>query len=299
MAPLPPGSAAGSSAGRLVLAATPIGNLGDASQRLRDLLAEADVVAAEDTRTARRLCQGLGVTPTGRLMAHHEHNEEASARGLLDQARSGATVVVVSDAGMPTVSDPGYRLVAAAVAEGIPVTCAPGPSAVTTALALSGMPTDRFAFDGFLPRKDGDRRRRFEEIRGEARTVVYFESPQRIAGALAVLAETLGPQRPVCVARELTKLHEEVVRGSAEEVLAWAREREASQVGIRGEIVLVVGPASAADEAEDVSEADAVAEVGVLVSSGSRLKEAVAAVASAHGLRSRDLYQAVLAARAG
>ena len=161
------------------------------------------------------------------------------------------------------------------------------------------MPTDRFAFDGFLPRKDGDRRRRFEEIRGEVRTVVYFESPQRIAGALAVLAEMLGPQRPVCVARELTKLHEEVVRGSAEEVLAWAREREASQVGIRGEIVLVVGPASAADEAEDVTEADAVAEVGVLVSSGTRLKEAVAAVASAHGLRSRDLYQAVLAARAG
>ena len=283
------------STGRLVLAATPLGNLGGASQRLRDLLAEADVVAAEDTRTARRLCQGLGVTPAGRLMAHHEHNEEASARGLLEQVRAGMTVVVVSDAGMPTVSDPGYRLVAAAVAEGIPVTCAPGPSAVTTALALSGLPTDRFAFDGFLPRKDGDRRRRFEEIRSEARTVVYFESPQRVADSLAILAETLGEQRPVCVARELTKLHEEVVRGPAGDVLAWAREREAGE-GIRGEIVIVVGP-SAAEQGDAVTEADAVAEVGVLVESGTRLKEAVAAVAGAHGMRSRALYQAVLAAR--
>ena len=284
------------STGRLVLAATPLGNLGDASQRLRDLLAEADVVAAEDTRTARRLCQGLGVTPAGRLMAHHEHNEEASARGLLEQVRAGMSVVVVSDAGMPTVSDPGYRLVAAAVAEGIPVTCAPGPSAVTTALALSGLPTDRFAFDGFLPRKDGDRRRRFEEIRSEVRTVVYFESPQRVADSLAILAETLGEQRPVCVARELTKLHEEVVRGPVGDVLAWAREREAGE-GIRGEIVIVVGPA-AAEQGDAVTEADAVAEVGVLVESGTRLKEAVAAVAGAHGMRSRALYQAVLAARA-
>ena len=145
--------------GRIVLAATPIGNLGDASARLRELLAEADVIAAEDTRTARRLCAGLGVTPTGRVVAHHEHNEAASTQGLLDQVRGGATVAVVSDAGMPTVSDPGYRLVAAAVSAGLPVTCAPGPSAVTTALALSGLPTDRFAFDGFVPRKDGERRR--------------------------------------------------------------------------------------------------------------------------------------------
>lgn len=284
--------------GRIVLAATPIGNLGDASARLRELLAEADVIAAEDTRTARHLCQALGVSATGRFLAHHEHNEEASARGLLEQVRAGATVAVVSDAGMPTVSDPGYRLVAAAVAEGLDVTCAPGPSAVTTALALSGMPTDRFAFDGFLPRKDGDRRRRFEEIRTDPRTVVYFESPQRLTDALAVLAETLGAQRPVCVARELTKLHEEVVRGTAEEVLAWARERAAGE-GIRGEIVIVVGPAAPTEGAGGATEADAVAEVGVLVDSGTRLKEAVAAVASAHGLRSRDLYQAVLAARAG
>ena len=281
--------------GRIVLAATPIGNLGDASARLRELLAEADVIAAEDTRTARRLCAGLGVTPTGRVVAHHEHNEAASTQGLLDQVRGGATVAVVSDAGMPTVSDPGYRLVAAAVSAGLPVTCAPGPSAVTTALALSGLPTDRFAFDGFVPRKDGERRRWLTSLLTEARTVVAFESPQRLADALAVVVEVLGAERPVCVARELTKLHEEVVRGTAAEVHAWAAERHAGE-GIRGEIVLVVGPPAPGAEGES-SEADAVAEVAVLVESGTRLKEAVAAVAGAHGMRSRELYQAVLAAR--
>ncbi|MDY6055334.1 16S rRNA (cytidine(1402)-2'-O)-methyltransferase [Micrococcus sp.] len=281
-------------AGRIVLAATPIGNLGDATARLRELLATADVIAAEDTRTARRLCQGLGITPAGRLMAHHEHNEAASAQGLLEQVREGATVVMVSDAGMPTVSDPGFRLVATAVEAGVPVTCAPGASAVTTALALSGLPTDRFAFDGFLPRRDGERRRRLEEIRTDPRTVVYFESPQRTVAALAAVVDVLGPSRPVCVARELTKLHEEVVRGTAEEVLAWAEERTAGE-GLRGEVVLVVGPASGEESVDD--DADPVAEVEALASSGTRLKEAVAAVASAHGLRSRALYDAVLAAR--
>ena len=283
--------------GRIVLAATPIGHLGDATGRLRELLATADVIAAEDTRNTRRLCQGLGVTPAGRMVAHHEHNEAASAQGLLDQVRAGATVVMVSDAGMPAVSDPGHRLVAAAVEAGLPVTCAPGASAVTTALALSGLPTARFAFDGFLPRKDGERRRRLEEIRTEARTVVYFESPQRTASALAAVAEVLGDGRPACVARELTKLHEEVVRGTAGELAAWAAEREAGE-GIRGEVVLLVGPARAEDAAP-ASDADVVAEVAALTESGTRLKEAVAAVAAAHGLRSRELYQTVLDARRG
>ena len=283
--------------GRIVLAATPIGHLGDATGRLRELLATADVIAAEDTRNTRRLCQGLGVTPAGRMVAHHEHNEAASAQGLLDQVRAGATVVMVSDAGMPAVSDPGHRLVAAAVEAGLPVTCAPGASAVTTALALSGLPSDRFAFDGFLPRKDGERRRRLEEIRTEARTVVYFESPQRTASALAAVAEVLGDGRPACVARELTKLHEEVVRGTAGELAAWAAEREAGE-GIRGEVVLLVGPARAEDAAP-ASDADVVAEVAALTESGTRLKEAVAAVAAAHGLRSRELYQTVLDARRG
>ncbi|WP_295016569.1 16S rRNA (cytidine(1402)-2'-O)-methyltransferase [uncultured Micrococcus sp.] len=281
--------------GRIVLAATPIGHLGDATGRLRELLATADVIAAEDTRNTRRLCQGLGVTPAGRMVAHHEHNEAASAQGLLDQVRAGATVVMVSDAGMPAVSDPGHRLVAAAVEAGLPVTCAPGASAVTTALALSGLPTARFAFDGFLPRKDGERRRRLEEIRTEARTVVYFESPQRTAAAIAAVAEVLGEGRPACVARELTKLHEEVVRGTAGELAAWAAEREAGE-GIRGEVVLLVGPARAEDAAP-ASDADLVAEVAALTASGTRLKEAVATVAAAHGLRSRELYQTMLDAR--
>lgn len=283
-------------AGRIVLAATPIGNLGDASARLRELLASADVIAAEDTRTARRLCQGLGVAPSGRLVAHHEHNEAASAQGLLQQVRAGATVAVVSDAGMPTVSDPGYRLVAAAVAEGLAVTCAPGPSAVTTALALSGLPSDRFAFDGFVPRKDGERRRWLASLLTEARTVVAFESPQRLVDALAAVEDVLGADRPVAVARELTKLYEEVVRGTAAEVHGWARERAAGE-GVRGEIVLMLGPAAEDAEGGRADAADAVAEVGVLAASGTRLKEAVAAVASAHGLRTRELYQAVLDAR--
>lgn len=283
--------------GRIVLAATPLGNLGDATARLKELLATADVIAAEDTRNTRRLCQALGVTPAGRMVAHHEHNEAASAQGLLEQVRAGATVVMVSDAGMPAVSDPGHRMVAAAVEAGLPVTCAPGASAVTTALALSGLPSDRFAFDGFLPRKDGERRRRLEEIRTEARTVVYFESPQRTASALAAVAEVLGEARPACVARELTKLHEEVVRGTAGELAAWAAEREAGE-GIRGEVVLLVGPARAED-AVPTSDADVVAEVAALTASGTRLKEAVATVAAAHGLRSRELYQTVLDARRG
>ena len=283
--------------GRIVLAATPLGNLGDATARLKELLATADVIAAEDTRNTRRLCQALGVTPAGRMVAHHEHNEAASAQGLLEQVRAGATVVMVSDAGMPAVSDPGHRMVAAAVEAGLPVTCAPGASAVTTALALSGLPSDRFAFDGFLPRKDGERRRRLEEIRTEARTVVYFESPQRTASALAAVADVLGEARPACVARELTKLHEEVVRGTAGELAAWAAEREAGE-GIRGEVVLLVGPARAED-AVPTSDADVVAEVAALTASGTRLKEAVATVAAAHGLRSRELYQTVLDARRG
>lgn len=288
-------SARDSDSGRLILAATPIGNLGDATDRLREVLATADVVAAEDTRMARQLCRKLGVTPVGRLMAHHEHNEAASAQGLMALVRDGATVAVVTDAGMPTVSDPGHRLVAAAAAEGLDVTCAPGASAVTTALALSGLPTDRFAFDGFLPRKAGERTRAFEQIRTEQRTVVFFESPQRITAALETLVGTLGEDRPACVARELTKLHEEVVRGTARELLTWAREREAGE-GIRGEVVLVVGPGA---KAEAANLEDLVAVVEQRAAAGERLKQAAAAVAAAHGVRKNELYEAVLAARKG
>ncbi|WP_413543015.1 16S rRNA (cytidine(1402)-2'-O)-methyltransferase [Citricoccus nitrophenolicus] len=275
--------------GQIVLAATPIGNLSDASQRLKDLLATADIVAAEDTRRAHHLAHGLGVKITGQVVSHHEHNERESTEELLAAARGGAVVAVVTDAGMPLVSDPGYRLVSTAAAEGVGVTCAPGPSAVTTALALSGLPTDRFAFEGFLPRKEGERQKLLTELARDGRTLVFFESPRRLEASLASLREAFGADRPACVARELTKLHEEVARGSLEELEAWAGSKE-----IRGEIVIVTGGATAAP---DTDTAGQVADVEVLVSSGTRLKEAVNTVAAARGVPKRELYEAVLASR--
>jgi 16S rRNA (cytidine1402-2'-O)-methyltransferase len=282
----PPGSVPG----RIVLAATPIGNLADASQQLRDLLATADVVAAEDTRRAYHLAQGLGVRITGTVVSHHEHNERESTVELLAAARAGAVVAVVTDAGMPLVSDPGYRLVSTAARENVPVTCAPGPSAVTTALALSGLPTDRFAFEGFLPRKEGERHRLLTELARDGRTLVFFESPHRLAASLASLRDAFGADRPACVARELTKLHEEVVRDSLGALVDWAGSKE-----IRGEIVVVTGGAVAEP---DTDTAGQVADVEVLVASGTRLKEAVATVAAARGVPKRALYEAVLASRA-
>ncbi|HEY4616188.1 MAG TPA: 16S rRNA (cytidine(1402)-2'-O)-methyltransferase [Citricoccus sp.] len=276
--------------GRIVLAATPIGNLSDASQHLRDLLSTADVVAAEDTRRAHHLAQGLGVRIAGRVVSHHEHNERESTEELLAAARDGSLVAVVTDAGMPLVSDPGYRLVSAAARDGVAVTCAPGPSAVTTALALSGLPTDRFAFEGFLPRKEGERARVLTELARDGRTLVFFESPHRLAATLAALSEAFGADRPACVARELTKLHEEVVRDSLGGLVDWARSKD-----VKGEIVILTGGATAAP---DTDTAGQVADVEVLVASGTRLKEAVAAVAAARGVPKRELYEAVLASRA-
>lgn len=275
--------------GRIVLAATPIGNLSDASQHLRDLLSTADVVAAEDTRRAHHLAQGLGVRISGKVVSHHEHNERESTEELLAAARDGAVVAVVTDAGMPLVSDPGYRLVSAAARDGVAVTCAPGPSAVTTALALSGLPTDRFAFEGFLPRKEGERSRVLTELARDGRTLVFFESPHRLAATVTALREAFGADRPACVARELTKLHEEVVRDTLGGLVDWARSKD-----VKGEIVIVTGGATAAP---DTDTAGQVADVEVLVASGTRLKEAVAAVAAARGVPKRDLYEAVLASR--
>ncbi|MEV4900739.1 16S rRNA (cytidine(1402)-2'-O)-methyltransferase [Citricoccus sp. NPDC055426] len=275
--------------GQIVLAATPIGNLSDASQRLKDLLASADIVAAEDTRRAHHLAQGLGVKITGTVVSHHEHNERESIAELLAAARGGAVVAVMTDAGMPLVSDPGYRLVSTAAAEGVDVTCAPGPSAVTTALALSGLPTDRFAFEGFLPRKEGERARLLGELARDARTLVFFESPRRLGASLASLREAFGADRPACVARELTKLHEEIARGSLAELVEWAASKE-----MRGEIVIVTGGATAE---RDTDTAGQVADVEVLVASGTRLKEAVNTVAAARGVPKRELYEAVLASR--
>jgi len=275
--------------GRIVLAATPIGNAADASARLVELLATADIVAAEDTRRLHRLVQNLGVTVAGRVISYHEHNEAAKTAELLDAVRAGKTMVMVTDAGMPSVSDPGFRLVEGAVAAGLTVTAAPGPSAVLTALALSGLPTDRFCFEGFLPRKAGERASRLADLAAERRTMVFFEAPHRLEAMLRALRERFGAERRIAVCRELTKTYEEVIRGTVGELLLWAEGNE-----VRGEIAVVLG--GAPEQAPGTPE-DHVAAVNLLVSQGIRLKEAVAAVAEDVRVSKRELYSAVLAAR--
>ena len=275
-------------AGRVVLAGTPIGNPEDAPPRLAAALATADVIAAEDTRRLRRLCAALGVVPTGRVVSSHEHNEGARGADLVEAAARGATVLVVTDAGMPTVSDPGYRVVVAAAEAGVRVTTLPGPSAVLAALAVSGLATDRFCFEGFLPRKAGERATALAELSRERRTMVFFEAPHRLAVSLGAMAEAFGAGRPAAVCRELTKTHEEVRRGPVAELAAWAGE-----LAKIGEVTVVVGgaPESAADPQR------ALAEVLERVAAGDRLKEAVADVAQATGTSRRELYEAALAAR--
>lgn len=271
-----------------MLAATPIGDVGDASPRLVDLLLTADVVAAEDTRRLRRLVTALGVTPRGRLLSYHEHNEATRTAELVDAAASGSVVLVVSDAGMPSVSDPGLRAVRAAVAADVPVTVVPGPSAVLTALALSGLATDRFCFEGFLPRRPGERRRALAGLAGEVRTMVFFEAPHRIAAALADLSQAFGAERPAAACRELTKTYEEVVRLPLAELHRWSLAQEP-----RGEFTLVVAgcPPPRPPGVEDLPAL--VERVRALVASGLRLKDAVAEIAGPAGLRKRELYDAV------
>lgn len=276
--------------GRVVLAATPIGNPGDASDRLRQVLETADIVAAEDTRRVRSLAAALEVTIGGRVMSFFEHNEAGRVPQLLDRVRSGDVVAVVTDAGMPAVSDPGYSLVVACIEAGLPVTCLPGPSAVTTALVLSGLPVDRFCFDGFPPRRAGRRRTWLARLATEERTCVFFESPHRLAHTLAEAAEVLGPDRRAAVCRELTKTYEEVLRGT----LAELAERTAD--GVLGEIVVVLDGADA--ESSEAALEDLVEIVEERVEAGERLKDACAAVSEGSSLTKRDLYQAVLAARA-
>ena len=270
----------------IILAATPIGNLGDASHRLVEVLGAATVIAAEDTRTTQRLLAGLGVSNRPRLIALHDHNEKERAAELVALARE-QDVLVLSDAGMPTVSDPGYGLVAAAAAAGVEVTVIPGPSAVLAALAVSGLPTDRFTFEGFLPRRPAERRGALRALAAERRTMVFFESPARVAASLADMAAAFGADRRAAVCRELTKLYEEVVRGTVTELAQWA------SAGVRGELVVVVGGASA----EQVSFPDAVTQVLELVRSGARLKHAAGEVSAHTGHSSRELYQASLASR--
>ncbi|WNM27929.1 16S rRNA (cytidine(1402)-2'-O)-methyltransferase [Demequina capsici] len=278
------------SAGRVLLGATPIGNPGDASARLREAIAGADVVAAEDTRRLRDLASRLGIEVRGRVIAVHDHNEGERAADLVQVAADGGVVLVVSDAGMPTVSDPGYRVVAEAVAAGVPVEVLPGPSAVLTALALSGLPTDRFCFEGFPPRKGGERARAFQALVAEPRTMIFFEAPHRLEDTLVAMAHAWGDDRPAAVSRELTKTYEETRRGTLAELAAWAQE-----TAPRGEIVVTV----AGRPADVVGEEAAVAEALARISGGERAKDVVADLASTTGLPRRDLYNAVLRARSG
>ncbi|MER7051672.1 16S rRNA (cytidine(1402)-2'-O)-methyltransferase [Streptomyces sp. NPDC000351] len=276
--------------GTLVLAGTPIGDVRDAPPRLAEELAGADVVAAEDTRRLRRLTQALGVTPKGRVVSYFEGNESARTPELVEELAGGARVLLVTDAGMPSVSDPGYRLVAAAVERDVRVTAVPGPSAVLTALALSGLPVDRFCFEGFLPRKAGERLSRLREVAGERRTLVYFEAPHRLDDTLAAMAEVFGTDRRAAVCRELTKTYEEVRRGPLRELAEWAAE------GVRGEITVVVEGAPAKGPEEFGAE-ELVRRVRVREEAGERRKEAIAAVAAQVGVPKREVFDAVVAAK--
>jgi len=271
--------------GRLVLAGAPIGQTGDASPRLRAALESADVIAAEDTRRLRRLAADLGARIGGRVVSYYDANEEARAAELVDALREGATVLVITDAGMPGVSDPGYRLTTLAIEAGATVTALPGPSAVTTALAVSGLPSDRFCFEGFPPRKPGERARRFAALADEPRTMVFFEAPHRLAACLAAMAEAFGADRPAAVCRELTKTYEEVRRGPLGELARWAQD------GVKGEITIVVGGHVPSRGEPDL--AALVAEVARRTAEGAGRKEAVAAVAKEAGVPKRVLYDAV------
>jgi 16S rRNA (cytidine1402-2'-O)-methyltransferase len=282
--------------GRLVLAATPIGDPLDASPRLAKLLAEADLIAAEDTRRLRRLTTAMGVVTRGRVISYHEHNEAARGDDLLAVMREGGLVLLVTDAGMPGVSDPGLRAVRAAHDAGLPVTAVPGPSAALTALALSGLATDRFCFEGFPPRTPGRRRTAFTALAAERRTMIFFESPRRTASTLTDMASAFGADRPAAVCRELTKTHEQVRRAVLGELAAWAGDHE-----ILGEVTIVVGGApvvAAADltapDAEDLVR-DLTAQVRALRAAGHGLRQACALVAEPAGLSTNDLYRAITA----
>lgn len=276
------------SGGRLVLCGTPIGNLNDATERLKDSLAAADVIAAEDTRRVRTLLTALGIETRARVVSCYDQNEEMRAEQLVEAAQNGELVALVTDAGMPAVSDPGYRVVAAFAAAGLPVSCVPGPSSVTTALAMSGLPSDRWCMEGFLPASGSGRRKRLDSLAQEPRTLVFLEGPHRIKDALKDLADAFGPDRRAALCRELTKLHEEVVRGSLGELVAWAGERE-----IKGEITLVVAGATAS-EARDYSAEELAA---LAVATGLRGKEAVAEVSRVTGVSKKVVYDAVLAGK--
>ena len=272
-------------AGTILLAATPIGDVRDASPRVVAALEGADIVAAEDTRRALALASRLGIKLGGRLIALHDHNEAEKAAGIVESARGGARVVFVSDAGMPTVSDPGFRLACAAIDAGVPLSVLPGPSAPLVALALSGLPSDRFAFEGFLPRKDGEATRYLQDLATDPHTLIFFESPRRAAATLSRMAEVLGGDRRAALCRELTKDYEEVRRGTLGELAEGTDD-------VLGEVTIVVAGYERSARAEDH-----VGAVLALAAEGMRLKDAAAEVAAATGARKNDLYKAALAAK--
>ncbi len=281
-------AAAPGAGGTLTLAAAPIGRPQDASPRLAAALAAAPVVAAEDTHRVRRLASALGVRISGRVVSYWDEVEAARVPGLLAELAAGRDVLLVTDAGMPGISDPGYRLVAAAAQAGIRVSVLPGPSAVTAALAVSGLPSDRFCFEGFPPRRAGERARRFAGLAAEPRTLVFFESPRRLAATLAGLAEALGPGRPAVVCRELTKTYEEVRRGTLAGLAAWA------EPGQLGEITIVVAGAPPRRADPEQAAPRAAAGVAARQRAGTPRKAAITEVARELGLRKRDVYDAVL-----
>lgn len=270
------------SGGVLVLAGTPIGRPDDAPPRLAAELADADVVAAEDTRRLARLCRDLGVARPARVVSYFEGNEAQRTPSLVEDLVAGRRVLLVTDAGMPSVSDPGYRLVAAAVAAGVRVTAVPGPSAVLTAIAVAGLPVDRFCFEGFLPRKAGERARRLADVADDPRTQVYFEAPHRTLATLTAMAEAFGEDRPAAVCRELTKTHEEVVRGPLRDLVAWAGG------DVRGEVTLVVAGAPPTP----TGDLDWSALVAAEVATGASRADAVRTVARRHGVPKREVYDA-------
>lgn len=268
-----------------MLAGAPIGQVGDASPRLREALESADVIAAEDTRRLRRLAVDIGAVVNGRVVSYYDANEAGRAAELLAALQEGDTVLVITDAGMPGVSDPGYRLTHLAVEAGIPVTALPGPSAVTTALAVSGLPSDRFCFEGFPPRKTGDRARRLAALADEERTMVFFEAPHRLAASLAAMAAAFGADRRAAVCRELTKTYEEIRRGPLAELAAWA------EPGVKGEITVVVAGHVAEALAADLD--GLAAEVARREEAGVPRKQAIVEVAKAAGVPKRELYDVV------
>lgn len=271
----------------LILAATPLGNPADASTRLKSAIESASIIAAEDSRRFHRLCADIEVTFTGRVISFFEGNEEDRTRELLAELKSGAHVLVVSDAGMPTISDPGFRLMRDAIAEGIEVSVIPGPSAVTMAVALSGLPTDRFSFEGFPPRTAGARLATFEKLRFEERTMVFFEAPHRLADSLLDCIDVFGPDRQAVICREMTKRYEETIRGNLRELSTWATSNE-----VLGEITLVI--AGAITDSASLTAADMVARVREFESAGMDRKGAIATVAEEFGIAKRLVYAAVV-----